>query len=434
MLIIALCIYIFVLWFIVCVWKKNYSNLLTYIAFGVYLPLFFYQLGWSSLIDSRPNKMFDYIFIVLTIIFSAYALKTYNIKPNIIANGSTISVTRFGKQVAIILNLGFFGLYFIENYLGSGTFIPGLRNIDIHTYSAPIISYITSAPFLVMGFDYLYWRATKKKVYIFFILLSIIIPVVTRLSRMAMVMSVAQLLSLIIYIEMSSREKKRIDSKKKRRFIVLGALAGAGAIGLMVFTGYRMSVNGAQYTYADAVGYTGPEAFEWMSVYYGYFPMSFNNLKINLYRTVQHNYIGLYSFLSFYFGILQFDNLLGISVTGQWKGQYVTSGSAAVPTAYWDYYYDFGILFWIPVLVAVIISYYFLKKSQKEETKLSFRTLYFWYIPYWFFSSFQNTLFLSNSIVVAILMYFIIEKSFRVIYPQDLKPKTLDMTNDTNGV
>ena len=62
----------------------------------------------------------------------------------------------------------------------------------------------------------------------------------------------------------------------------------------------------------------------------------------------------------------------------------------------------------------MFISYKFERKSRKESKKLTYRTLYFWYVPYWFFTSFQNTLFLGPAIVVAMLTYYIIKHSFKV--------------------
>lgn len=79
-----------------------------------------------------------------------------------------------------------------------------------------------------------------------------------------------------------------------------------------------------------------------------------------------HNYIGLYSFFSLYFGLFQVDNLLGIDTAGQLKGRLVTNGLATVPTAFWDYYYDFGLLLVIPIIVAILISYNF-EKNREEN-------------------------------------------------------------------
>jgi hypothetical protein len=172
-------------------------------------------------------------------------------------------------------------------------------------------------------------------------------------------------------------------------------------------------VHNAGYTYASGIMYTGPKWLTWIAPFYGYFPLSFNNLKINIInRTISHNYIGLYSFAALYFGIFQLDNVLGISTNAFLQNRLITNGLATVPTAFWEYYYDFGMLFFIPLIVALLITRIFEKRASKEQNKLTYRTLYFWYVSYWFFTSFQNTLFLSTMIVVGIITYFVIKRSF----------------------
>ena len=168
-------------------------------------------------------------------------------------------------------------------------------------------------------------------------------------------------------------------------------------------------------TYDTEIRYTGPEWLAFLSPYYGYFPLSFNNLNANmLIRDVTHNYIGLYSFGCFYFGIFQLDNLLGIDVYAYERGSYITSLSASVPTGFWEYYYDFGYLCFIPVISAFAICYFFLINSAKEKSKIVYRCQYFWYVPLWFLMSFQNTMFLPTSIITGIFLYFIIDNSFYI--------------------
>ena len=407
----------FFLWGIIFFNYKKYSSIITYITFGVYFSLFLYLLYWSNLADKTKSFLFNYIFIITAVLCTVYAIiscKNNNISP---VTGN-VYVTKFGKQIFWSLNLVFLLLYFFENYLGSHSFFPGLVGIDIHTYSAPIISYFTNAQYLLLVFNYYYFKATKKKISILFIFIDTIVPVITRLARMSIVIALFQFGSLVIFLFMSQRknnitlkEKKSLNRKKKNiiRFGIFGFIV------LSVFTQYRMNLHNADFSYSDGIGFIGPKWLNWLSAFYGYFPMSFNNLKINiLYRTVKHNYVGLYSFFSLYFGIFQIDNIFGINTTGQLVGRLITNGLATVPTAFWDFYYDFGLLFFIPIIVGMIITYYFEKKASKERLYLTYRTLYFWYAPYWFFISFQNTLFLAPAIINAFLIYFIIKYSFRI--------------------
>lgn len=410
------CIYMFALWIFMFFGCKRRFSVMTYMFWGVYFPLFLYQLNWSGLIDDSNSGMFNYIFIAIAILFTFYCLATYK-KSQIAQLQGQIVVTRFGRQLALPLNLIYLALYLVENYMGSGSLIPGLMGIDIHTYSAPIVSYITNAQFLILAFDYYYFKATKKKKYFIFMGLIVLVPVVTRLARMTIVMSLVQIGSLILFCEMKTIRNRLYNKKTSKRIkwalVIIGI---CGFVGLSVFTQYRMELHNANFTYQAGILYQGPEWLGWIAPYYGYFPLSFNNLKINiLYRTVNHNYIGLYSFASLFFGVLQLDNLLGINVNGFLKGRIITSGLATVPTAFWEYYYDFGVLFFIPIIIALLICYRFERKAIRETNRLTYHTLYFWYVSYWFFTSFQNTMFLSPSIIVGLMMLYIIKHSFRVV-------------------
>ena len=409
----------FLLWSYVFFIQKQKFSIITYITAGVYFPLFLYLLYWSDLSDRTESFVFDYIFVSLAILCTIYVGITYRGNYRHVRSiDGTIYVTKFGRQFYGVINFIYIALYFLENYLGSGSAVPGLVGIDIHTYSAPIISYFTNAQYLLLAYNYYYYKSTKRKSALAFSLVDIIVPVMTRLARMSIVMAVVQVGSLILFLEtdtikrtLSKFEKRKIKRIKQGVFLV----AVIGFVTLSTFTQYRMNLHNAEFTYGSGIAFSGPEWAEWLAPFYGYFPMSFNNLKINiLRRKVTHNYIGLYSFFSLYFGLFQVDNLLGIDTAGQLKGRLVTNGLATVPTAFWDYYYDFGLLLVIPIIVAILISYNFEKKSRRELRKLTYRTLYFWYVPYWFFASFQNTLFLAPAIVIAVLTYYIIKHSFTV--------------------
>mgnify|MGYP004523309877 CR=1 FL=1 len=419
MFVLFVCVYMFLLWSYVFFIQKQRFSIITYITAGVYFPLFLYLLYWSDLSDRTESFVFDYIFVTLAVLCTIYVANVYKGKNSHIRSiDGRIYVTKFGRQLYGLINCTYIVLYFLENYLGSGSFVPGLVGIDIHTYSAPIISYFTNAQYLLLAYNYYYYKSTRRKSAIAFSLVDIIIPVITRLARMSIVMAIVQIGSLILFFEtdtikktISKFEKKKIRRIKQTIFLV----AAIGFVALSTFTQYRMNLHNAEFTYGSGIAFSGPKRAEWLAPFYGYFPMSFNNLKINiLRRKVTHNYIGLYSFFSLYFGLFQVDNLFGLDTTGQLKNRLITNGLATVPTAFWDYYYDFDLLLVIPIIVAMFISYKFEKKSRKESKKLTYRTLYFWYVPYWFFTSFQNTLFLAPAIVVAMLTYYIIKHSFKV--------------------
>ena len=421
MLIDSVCALMTLVWAYQFFLKKNYFGALTYIWAGVFVPLFLYQLGWSRLINTSVSGMFNYIFIWLAVITLLYLALARNRKPRPIAADSRILLTETGKMLSPVLNGGFLILYLLENYLGSGSLVPALQEIDIHTYSAPVISYLTNTPFLVVAFDYYAYKATRELRYWLWILMIFATPIVTRSSRLQLMINAVQFVSLLLFVEASVAMKSRRARKRyrqlKRSIVVLGA---AAVIGLIQFTNYRMNHYGVySFQYADLIEYDGPKALTFLAPYYGYFPLSFNNLKINiLKRSVPHNYIGLYSFTCFFFGLLQLDNLLGISTQGHIAHRLVTHGAATVPTGFWDFYYDYGILCFIPIAVGMMVCYRFLKRAKKEKRRLTYRTLYFWFVPLWFFMSFQNILFGSTIMVAGILIKMVIRRSF-VVKEQD---------------
>ena len=410
-----LCLLIFIIWMYIFFIKKNYIHVITFMWWGIFFPLFLYNLDWSTLIDTRNCPMFNYVIIAIALITIIYSFLTANIKPQKIENKQSIRMTNFGLSIATILNCLFIFLYILENYMGSGTIIPGLKGIDIHNqYSAPIISYITNTSYLFLAFDFLAYRATHKKSYLVWMIVIIAVPILTRSARMNIVMAVIQLLCL--YTLFPNENNIHIKNHKLLKNSILLILCACLAIGLMAFTNYRMSHYGMyNINYADTTRWNGPSFLEWLAPYYGYFPLSFNNLKINIAnQVIKPNYLGLYSFTSLYFGIFHIDRLFGIDINAANLNNLITNSAANVPTGFWDFYYDYGVFFFVPFICALFILFFFLVKTRKGKNSLAFRALYCWYVTYFFFMSFQNTLYMSVSIVSGLLIFLIIKYSFNL--------------------
>lgn len=413
MLIDIICILVTLWWIYVFFIKKRRYTLLTYIWAGIYFPLFLYQLNWSSLIDTRNSFYFNYIFVVLAVLLIFYEVITSLREPAIMNKNEKIILTGKGKFIIPFINIIFIFLYLLENYAGSKSIAPALKHIDIHTYYLPIISYFTNCQYLVLVSDYYYFKATKNKKYLLLILIVFFMPMVTRSSRMQSVLNIVSLFSTILFFEGAKYSLKNYKKVKKILIVLFIVII----ILLNNYTNYRMSHYGKyqNISYLDEIKFTGPKELSFLAIYYGYFPMSFNNLKLNLLgREVEHNYIGLYSFACLYFGIFQLDNLLGMSPYGASINKLTTAGVATVPTGFWEFYYDYGLFLFIPIIVSFYVCGKFLKKSIKEKNKLTYRTLYFWYVPLWFFMSFQNVAFSSTLIIVGIFIYLVIKNSFDV--------------------
>lgn len=389
--------------------KKNIFNFNIYILIGVYFPLVMYLLGWSELIDMSQSFKFDYVYICFTLLSITFLLFSKRYKPQMICSVNSIAFTRIGKRIGKIINIGFIACYLTENYIFSGYFLPALHHYDDHTGSVPILSYLTNAIICPLVFDYYTYKSTKKVKYILYLCIIFCLPLVTRSSRLMMVISLVQMASIIFFFENYRFRKINTKMIKKIIIVVIPVL-----VILSLYTNYRMSHYGKyDITYSDSIFFTGPEWAKIIAPFYGYFPLSINNLKLNLmYRQVKHNYIGIYSFAGLFFGVLQVDNVFGIPNNGSIDGRLITNTAATVPTGFWDFYYDYGWLCWIPMFIGFHISLFFLLKAKKENCKLTYRTLYFYFCPLWTFMSFQNIIFSATSITTMILLYLTIRYSF----------------------
>lgn len=388
--------------------KKQYYNIFVFLIGGTYLPLFLYMLDWSSLITKQISNSFYLMFIYLNVI----TILTF-----IIFRGKfkyeRISYSLKNEKIFFMMNIGYIVLYFFESYIKSGTIIPALKGIDIHTYSAPIIRYVTTNIYFLLVGNLVFFIGTKKKRYIIQLVILILIPIVTRGARMMVLTACMQVLFFGIYYYTCNRK-----SKIKKKYIVLIALICVMLLGFMVqYTNYRMNCFGKyNMKYYNTIEYTGPKFMRnELSVYYGYFPLSFNNLNINMiHKQSGFNYVGMATFRSLYYGILHLNTIFGINPYQANKNILITSTSANVPTGYYSFYYDFGNLSIIPIVIAIFIYGFLYNKFIKSKSFL-WKLLYFYYTPLWIFMSFQNVLFATNVPYAFILIYmfyklFIIEE------------------------
>ncbi len=119
------------------------------------------------------------------------------------------------------------------------------------------------------------------------------------------------------------------------------------------------------YTYMELIAYNGPLKntifSNVMSWFYGYFPYSFYNLNLTL-QNIQTNGIctyGKFFVLPFLYATklyklttLDYENLaLAVRV--------ITNTSATVATAFFEFYSDFGYLFFLPMMFYCFCMYKF---------------------------------------------------------------------------
>lgn len=387
--------------------KKDYFNIFIFVVIGVYLPLLLYMAKWSDLIYIEVSNKFYLIFIYLNIsLIISFLLIKHN------KNDKSFKFCLRNRRKFDLVNIIYVLLYLLENYIGSKTIFPTMNNIDIHTFSAPIISFITKNLYIILVFNLMFYLYTKKKKYILYIITLVLIPIITRGARMQVLIAISQVIVFLLYYLYSNREKYNFRIKKHN--IILMGVLGIFLINFMVnYTDYRMNHFGKyDLKYENTIKYTGPKFMgKVLPVYYGYFPISFNNLNINIsLNNIKHNYIGIYSFKSLNYGVLQLDNLLGIEPYKPENTAIVTSKSATVPTGFYDYYYDFGVFCFIPIIFSIII-YIFLYKKSKSSGSVYWKVVYCYYMPLWIFISFQNTLY-NTAIPAGIVLLFIFCKIF----------------------
>lgn len=386
-----------------------------YVLLGVILPLVMYFWGWSDKIVDLPTDHFYLIFIYLFIILIVSRLFCVKARPIHLS----YSLTKYSKYFWVV-NVIYIVSYLFECYLICGDFIPAIHHIDIHTKNYPFILYITSSIFAVEACNLLIFKETKRKSYLIWMIAVLLTPVAVKNARMISLMAGVQILSMALAMSSKNTVVNLIHKLKhallnKKRLVVLFwfLLCSIVLIEMINLTEVRMNQYGKyNFNYSKVIGYTGPSILgndKVLSVYYGYFPLSFNNLNLNIkYREIHPNYIGLYSFKSVYYGLLQFDNVFDMDAYAPETNAYVTSTSATVPTAYWDYYYDYSVYCFIPMLLSAALSVYIRNQMYTRDSVWHF-TLFYAYIPLWFFTSFQNELFGSTLIFNIVIMYFLLK-------------------------
>lgn len=400
--------------------NRDYFSILTYVVLGIYLPMFLYFAGWSYLFTSSIQIDFYYIFIC----FNLALLFVQPFDPVMNRTTTYQFVLCCSSKLVIVVNCIYIAAMLAENYLGSGYFLPALHGIDIHTYHAPVLFWVTGATYIVMAIDTLSGLFHQKR----FLLLDLVIIAllfVGKSARMDVFISIIQTVSLLIFANISKVKKDKSGSRIKASKLkkkILSAVLACALIAIVLFAvnvgNTRMNHYG-QYDiqYSDGIGYKGPEFFgDAMAYYYGYFPFSFYNLNVNIALVGPHeNYIGQDSFRSLYFGILQFDNVFDMPLNEANDSKIIVTKGATVTTGFWDFYYDYGQYCYIPMIISMVL-YILLRRNlfnnsfQKSSSILS----YFYWTPLWFFMSFNNTVWDTCVLVNLILLLLISDKVFKV--------------------
>ncbi|WP_143160461.1 oligosaccharide repeat unit polymerase [Clostridium grantii] len=337
----------------------------------------------------------------------------------------------FKKKINIchIINGVYILLLLVENYIGSKNIFPYIFGIDIHAYSAPIISFFTRSLFVIFVYNYLGYDNFKKKIFIIYPLIDVMILMVGRGARMEVFIAYFEIL---IFFFMYNANKIKEDY-----FIIAKAIS----ISLVIlFIGVSMGnfrvhnqtkgmvlieetsseddeevEQDYSVGYKDMIQYSGPlKESSILPWYYGYFPMSFANLNLSI-KDIKENNVqtyGIYTARPILVGLFELDNLVhnykDMEYAQQFKKYYTPA--ATVTTGFTEFYLDFGNFAFISIMVYAFVLLYFYNGLRKNPYFLVF---YSFFVGQWFFMSFQNTM-IKVITIYGLIFLFIIYKFLTV--------------------
>lgn len=377
--------------------KKNIFGIGTIINIAINFNFILYLLRWSNFIESEPSINMYIIIDTILIIFIICMLFSKSPIDMLMRNENKIifkDINLFNNKINlfILINIIYILLFLLENYIGSRNLAPYLFGIDIHTYSAPIISFITRALYVMLFLNYICYSSFKQKRYLIFFVIDILLFPVLRGGRINVFMAIIQFgLFFIMY-------NLPIILKRKKIFIAIISI-GLSFVVVGVYMGNKRVENNmkgheleGKVEYKDHIKYTGPEdpmgILPW---YYGYFPMSFANLDKTIQYIDDNNLktYGLYTARPILVGLMELDNIVpGYKDIEYASGlaQYYTT-AATVRTGFMEFYLDFGRLAGISIAIYASIAVFLYNKIRKNIYAIS---AYAFFAGCWFFMSFQN--------------------------------------------
>lgn len=388
--------------------------------------------GWSTLIYREISRSFYLIFICFNLtLLVVFLLENLNPLMGKGFDESPFLIVLKKRAIPVeVINIIVMIALLAENYITTGSIVPAIAGMQDHTTHASGLVYITNSQYFILATDLLFYMVTRKKRYLLYIAALIMLPMVTRASRMSSMMEIVSIMSLYLYLRRYYIRQNEIQSKypiKQVLSFLFGAIALVLVINVMVNIGAsRMNHYGRyDYLYSDNIGYTGPDIFgEVGAWYYGYFPLSFNNLNINVtFNDSGMSYLGLSSFKAFYYGILHLASL-GVPTDIANSSKIVINANCTVVTGFWDFWYDYGPLCFIPMIVSGLIYLALKQRLCRADKNPMNVALYFYWIPLWAFMSFNNTAFFDCVFNNMIITYFVIWYYFGIAKKPSLNQRS----------
>lgn len=394
--------------------KKDYYSYINYIVVGIYIPLILYFCNWSDIINKDYSDGFVIIFIYFNIIFILFTILNFN------KNYSKIKIKKYfikRKILLYIVNISYIFILLFENYLLSGHIFPLIKGIDIHTknFSATTALLITKNTIPIILINILFYlKNIKKKTFLLFSIILILIPILTKGARHN---SLQEIFILSLFLYPLLKDNLYLLIKKNLKYILIIFIAIGG---MSTYRTQKVSNLPENYgVYKDWIGYTGPlKNTQIIPTYYGYYPMSLNNLNLSILKNnneFEVNVLGLNSYRGFY-SVL--NKLFGRDPYSNGEYRVYAVPAATVPTGFFDFYSDYKEYVFFPILFSFFISQ-FLAEIFIRRKDVLILGIYNIFNMGWLDMMFLNSLF-RDVLVPSILLYILYLKIFIKIDKEDV--------------
>lgn len=396
--------------------KKEKIYSIWIIAIFLNFNYFLYTLQLSEIMQKEKNIAVSLIFFYLNISFfmadHIVLCKTKSKKNTDTIRLRNIYINLGGHKINSILlvNLVYILLFFIENFMGShGYLFPSFYGIDIHTYSAPIISFVTYNGGILIMINYLLYKNESKYRYLIIALFVFFLPLVTRSARMTTILWLIQFVGFYLIFFTVKIKIKNIVIILLCLYFVGGAFSYFGTDRMNHFGKY-------DFIYGDEIKYTGFSdplgVFPW---YYGYFVMSIDNMNrtINTIDSYDSPYTyGLFTLTPITVGIFELDNLIPDYPYLEYYRQFLTysSNNTMVATGFLEFYLDFKYGCIVSILIYTIILKYLFQKTLYNK---KYGIIYVLPFSAWMMMVFQNQI-ISPPIFYGVVFAYFFQKYYFV--------------------
>lgn len=358
---------------------REWINPLTIMVVCFFVPLFFALFRLARI--QLPSWSYDtYVamgttigaWLILPIILVIVGGQKYN--PKVISGALLIETKEFSVIVRLF-SIVVVVSYLVGNYIQAGTFFPATNPriaTLIHATFPFGIRLFAKANLAAAVLLYMLFYCKRNKIDLLLFALVLLVPL-TRLSRIDFALSL-----VIIFVCFSAIPLFRWNSRRLTltlSFLLMLIVGGAelGNLRTNQFGTYDIK-------YEQAIGWKpsviGPGSV--LPIAYGYFPLSFENFDAFVRQSKGERTYGLYSFDWLFTGIVKLNWIPGFREVQSDGAKFEPiSGAAAVPTALFPFYADFGAIFMlVPMVIYLGLWFVFYYRSRRNYLSLALFAVY----------------------------------------------------------